>query len=143
MAYDSQFDLDSFELYNSARRFRKRIYQLVRQLPVEEKFELGRQMRRAAVSVSNNIAEGHGRWYYLENAKFCRISRGSVGELIDDFNACADENYGDPRLVEELRGEARQMIARINSYIAYLMRSRQGASAPVKSSETITASNIQ
>jgi four helix bundle protein len=52
-------------------------------------------MRRAALSVTNNIAEGHGRWHYQENIQFCRISRGSVDELIDDFNICEDEGYAD------------------------------------------------
>jgi len=127
MAYESQFRLDDFELYNCARRFRKKTYQLIKQLPNEEKYSLGTQMRRAAVSVSNNIAEGQGRWYYQENAKFCRTSRGSVGELIDDFNVCIDENYGNPALVNELREDASQIIARINSYIAYLLKSKQGA----------------
>jgi four helix bundle protein len=126
MSYKSQFNLDSFELYNSARRFRVGTYRLIRQRPVEEKYCLGNQMRRAAVSVSNNIAEGHGRWYYKDNIRFCRIARGSVGELIDDFNACADEQYGDPTLIEELKSDAQQLIARINSYIAYLLRSKQG-----------------
>jgi four helix bundle protein len=126
MGYDSQFDLDNFELYNAARRFRKKTYQLIKQLPVEEKYCLGTQMRRAAVSVSSNIAEGHGRWHYLENIHFCMTARGSVGELIDDYNACLDENYGDAALAEGLKGDARQMIARINSYIAYLRRSKQG-----------------
>jgi four helix bundle protein len=126
MAYESQFDLDDFELYNAARSFRKRTYQLIRQLPAEEKYSLEAQMRRAALSVSNNIAEGHGRWYYQENIKFCRISRGSVGELIDDFNTCIDEKYGSPELAAELNGEARRLIAKINSYIAYLNRSKQG-----------------
>jgi four helix bundle protein len=126
MAYKSQFGLDDFELYNCARRFRKKTYQLIRQLPEEEKYNLGTQMRRAAVSVSNNIAKGHSRWYYQENAKFCRTSRGSVGELIDDLNTCLDENYGDHDLAEELKIEATQLIARINSYIAYLRRSKQG-----------------
>ena len=141
MAYESQFSLDDFEPYNSARRFRKKTYQLIRQLPNEEKYCLGNQMRRAAVSVSNNIAEGHGRWYYQENAKFCRTSRGSVGELIDDFNVCVDENYGNPRLVEELRGEARQLIARINSYIAYLLRSKQGEPSEVEQCQAKTTQN--
>jgi four helix bundle protein len=126
MAYESQFDLDNFELYNAARRLRKKTYRLIRQLPLEEKYSLGTQMRRAALSVTNNIAEGHGRWYYLENIRFCRTARGSVGELIDDYNACLDENYGDAALSEELKNDARQLIARINSYIAYLRRSKQG-----------------
>jgi four helix bundle protein len=126
VAYTSQFGLDDFELYNCARRFRRKTYRLIKQLPGDEKYSLGTQMRRAAVSVSSNIAEGHGRWYYQENAKFCRTSRGSVGELIDDFNTCLDENYGDPELVQELKAVATQLIARINSYIAYLRRSKQG-----------------
>jgi four helix bundle protein len=125
MKYESQFKLDDFELYNSARRFRKKIYQLIAQLPDEEKYCLANQMRRAAVSVTNNIAEGHGRWYYQENVRFCRTARGSIGELIDDLNVCIDEQYGNRQLVEELHGDAGQLVARVNSYIAYLRRSKK------------------
>jgi four helix bundle protein len=131
MAYEGQFSLNSFELYNFARKFRIRTYRLIRQLPSEEKYCLGNQMRRAAVSVTNNVAEGHGRWYYQENIRFCRTARGSVGELIDDFNVCADEKYGDLGLITELQDEAHQLIARINSYISYLRRSKQGEQSNV------------
>jgi four helix bundle protein len=126
MTYQSEYDLDDFELYNTARRLRKNTYRLIKQLPSEEKYCLGTQMRRAAISVSNNIAEGHGRWHYLENIHFCSTARGSVDELIDDFNACIDESYGQPGLPQELKNDARQLIARINSYIAYLRKSKQG-----------------
>jgi four helix bundle protein len=123
---DGRFKLDDFELYRVARAFRKRVYVLLRQLPPEEKYALANQMRRAAVSVSNNIAEGHGRWHYQENIQFCRTSRGSVDELIDDFNTCHDEGYGDQALVEALKIEAYDLIRRINGYIAYLRKSKQG-----------------
>jgi four helix bundle protein len=126
MAYESNFDMDDFELYNAARRLRQKTYRLIKQLPREETYCLGSQMRRAAISVSNNIAEGHGRWHYQENIHFCRTARGSVGELIDDFNTCIDEQYGEPGLPQELNHAARQMIARINSYIAYLRNLKQG-----------------
>jgi four helix bundle protein len=124
--YEAKFGLDDFELYRIARSFRKEIYRIARRLPPEEKYCLGVQMRRAAMSVSNNIAEGHGRWYYQENARFCRISRGSVEEIVDDLNACLDENYVPAVEIESLKGSAQELIARINSYIACLRKSKQG-----------------
>jgi four helix bundle protein len=63
---------------------------------------------------------------FQENIRFCRISRGSVDELIDDLNTCQDEGYGDPALVEELKVEAYDLIRRINGYIVYLRKTKQG-----------------
>jgi four helix bundle protein len=83
-------------------------------------------MRRAALSVTNNIAEGHGRWHYQENIQYCRMSRGSIEELIDDFNTCHDESYADQAVIEELKREAYDLIRRINSYVAYLRKTKQG-----------------
>jgi four helix bundle protein len=123
---EGRFKLDDFELYRFAREFRKRIYRLCKQLPPEEKYGLISQARRAALSVTNNIAEGHGRWHYQENIQYCRIARGSVDELIDDLNTCEDENYADQTLVAGLKAEAYELIHRINGYIAYLRRSKQG-----------------
>ena len=123
---EGRFRLDDFELYKVAREFRKAVYRLVKQLPPMENYALATQMRRAAVSVTNNIAEEHGRWHYQENIRFCRISRGSVDELIDDFNTCEDEGYGDQALVAELKIQAYDLIHRINSYIAYLRKTKQG-----------------
>ncbi len=121
-----RFQLDDFELYRFAREFRRKVYRLIRQLPASERYCLDCQMRRAAVSVSNNIAEGHGRWHYRENMRFCRIARGSTDEILDDLNVCEDEAYGDPKLIGQLRADAHKLIARINSYIAYLRKSQQG-----------------
>jgi four helix bundle protein len=85
-------------------------------------------MRRAALSVTNNIAEGHGRWYYLDNARFCRFARGSVDEIVDDLNTCVDEHYIPQDQIDTLKIEAQNLIRRINSYISYLKRTKQGKS---------------
>jgi four helix bundle protein len=122
---EGRFRPDDFELYRLAREFRKRIYVLIKQLPPAERFALDTQMRRAAVSITNNIAEGHGRWHYQENLRFCRIARGSVDEILDDLNVCTDESYGEQALVSQLRSEAYALIGRINGYMAYLRRSQQ------------------
>jgi four helix bundle protein len=123
---EGRYRLDDFELYRIARELRKRIYVVVKQLPVQEKYCLEKQMRRAAVSVTNNIAEGHGRWHYQENIQLCRTARGSVEEVIDDLNVCLDEHYGDPHFISALKEEGYAVIARINGYIAYLRKTQQG-----------------
>lgn len=57
------------------------IYQLTAYLPKEEAFVLTPQIRRAALSVPANIAEGFGRYHYLDKAKFYLNARGSLYEL--------------------------------------------------------------
>ena len=123
---EGRFKLDDFELYCLAREFRKNVYRLIKQLPVEEKYCLNPQMRRAAISVSNNIAEGHGRWHYQENIQYCRVSRWSVEELLDDLNICIDECYGQQDFVQTLKEDAYNLIRKINGYVSYLIKSKQG-----------------
>src|ERR1041385_442050 len=77
---------EDLEVYQAAREFRKATYGVSRRLPSFEKYELGSQIRRAAVSLTNNIAEGHGRYHYLEQIKFNLQARGSLEELLDDLN---------------------------------------------------------
>jgi four helix bundle protein len=84
---------EDLEVYRAAREFRKTMYRVTRGLPDIEKFGLAGQIRRAAVSLTNNIAEGHGRYHFLEQIKFTLHSRGSIEELIDDLNVCDDEQY--------------------------------------------------
>jgi four helix bundle protein len=122
---ETLYRLDDFELYQKAREFRKKVYKVIRKLPPEEKYALGLQMRKASISVTNNIAEGHGRWHYQENIQFCRISRGSVEEIIDDFNICIDENYCPGVDFNQLKEESYDLIKRINGYIAYLNKCKQ------------------
>ena len=69
------------------------MYRVAKRLPKKEKFGLTSQIRRAAVSLTNNIAEGHGRFHFLEQIKFMFQSRGSLEESLDDLNVCEDEAY--------------------------------------------------
>ncbi len=113
---------EELEVYKAAREFRKEIYQLIKKLPTEEKYNLAGQMRRAALSLTNNIAEGHGRFFFQENIQFCRISRGSLMELIDDLNTCIDEKYLEKSYLEELKDEGYRINKMLNGYIGYLKK---------------------
>ena len=126
---EAKYSLEDFELYQEARQFRRRVYMLIRQLPLAERRCLDPQMRRASVSITNNIAEGHGRWHYLENMHFCRISRGSTEEVIDDINVCLDESYGNAEYNQSLKQDGFELVKKINGYIAYLQRSKQGSNS--------------
>ena len=124
---------EDLEVYQVAREFRKAMYRVAKQLPEEEKFGLISQVRRAAVSLTNNIAEWHGRFHFLEQIKFMLQSRGSLEELMDDLNVCADEQYLANAEIEKLKQEAWRVHKLINGYIRFL-RSRVGDPSRVQES---------
>ena len=76
---------EDLEVYQLAREFRRTMYRVAKRVPDIEKFGLASQMRRAALSLTNNIAEGHGRFDFLEQIKFMLQARGSLEELLDDL----------------------------------------------------------
>jgi len=111
---------EDLEVYQVAREFRKKMYAVTRQLPDFEKFDLASQIRRAAVSLTNNIAEHHGRYHFADQVRFFLGSRGSLQELVDDLNVCHDEKYIENGKVEELKSEAWRVLGLINGYLRYL-----------------------
>ena len=119
-------------VYQVARRFRKAMYQVARRLPEEEKFALANQIPRAAVSLTNNVAEGHGGFHFLEQIKFMLQSRGSLEELLDDLNVCADEAYLPIQEIESLRQEGWRVHKLIDGYILFLRRRASGNSPRVE-----------
>jgi len=114
---------EDLEVYKTARQFRKAMYAVNRRLPDFETYDLGSQIRRAAVSLTNNMAEGHGRFHYPDQIRFFLHSRGSLEELVDDLNVCLDENYLSAHEVANLKEQAREVLILINAYLRYL-RSR-------------------
>ena len=119
---------EDLKVYQTAREFRKAMYTLARGLPECEKFGLASQVRRAAVSLTNNIAEGHGRFHYLDQVRFMLQARGSLLELIDDLNICADENYLPGDAVSKLKQQASQVHQLVNGYVRYLRERKTGES---------------
>jgi four helix bundle protein len=117
--YQTFEDLD---VYQVARESRKAMYRVARRLPEEEKFALANQLRRAAVSLTNNIAEGHGRFHFLEQIKFMLHSRGSLEELLDDLNVCQDEAYLSIQEIESPRQEGWRVHKLINGYVRFLRK---------------------
>jgi len=127
---ESKLGFEDLDVYKVATQVRRGIYSMVKGLPPEEKYSLGQQMRRAAISLTNNIAEGYGRFHWQESIQFCRHSRGSLAELVDDLGICQDENYAKPEALSSLRNTCENLLRLLNGYINYLERSKNGPSDP-------------
>jgi four helix bundle protein len=120
---------EDLEVYQVARQFRKAMYQVAKSLPDIEKFGLVSQIRRASLSLTNNIAEGHGRFHYPDQIRFMLQSRGSLQELIDDLNTCDDEQYRPNQQVVALKEQGWQVRQLLDGYIRYL-RAQMNSGAP-------------
>ena len=81
------------DVWIKSRSLVKEIYIVTSSLPKDEIYGLVSQMRRAAVSVTSNIAEGYGRQYRKETIQFLHISRGSLYEMETQLYICTDLNY--------------------------------------------------
>lgn len=117
---------EDLEVYKSARTFRVAMYAVSRRLPGFERFELASQIRRAAVSLTNNIAEGHGRWHFLDQIKFVLQGRGSLQELLDDLNVCEDEHYLPTAEIAKIKEQGWHVLKLINGYLRYLRDCKAG-----------------
>lgn len=119
--------INSFEDLNcwkACREVVQHITMITRRYPSHEKYELTNNMRRAARSSSRNIAEGFGRHHHQENLQFCRISRGSLFELIDDLITSLEENYISENDYAKCRASIIKAIRIINGYIRYLEKAK-------------------
>ena len=95
------------------------VYTLVKSLPKEEMYGLSDQMRRAAVSIPSNIAEGHGRHTDKEFIKFLSISRGSLFELETQLEICRRLNYMDMVCLTPVMNKITEISKMLNSLISY------------------------
>src|SRR4029450_7002773 len=126
---------EDLEVYKAAREFRKAMYAVTCRLPDFEKYDLASQIRRASVSLTNNMAEGHGRYHYPDQTRFFLHSRGSLEELMDALNICLDEDYLPRKDVAKLKEQALDVLKLINGYVRYL----RGRTTAIRDSDGETA----
>lgn len=116
---------EELECWKEGADLRRKIRVIVKNFPPEEKYKLIDQLIRASRSVTANIAEGFGRYHYKENAKFCRISRGSLNEIIDHLIVANEEQYLSDKEFAELKIKTNKCILILNGYIKYLIKTKK------------------
>jgi len=92
----------SLNVYRAARELTKEIYTLSMRLPAEEKFNMVQQIRRAALSVKLNLAEGCTRRSAVERKKYMEVSGGSVVEMDAILETAVDLDYFKKKNLEKI-----------------------------------------
>ena len=116
---------EELDCWKACRIWRNEVRIIIKKFPDEEKYALTDNMRRASRSTIENIAEGFGRFHYQENIQFCRISRGSLSELIDQYITAKDESYINEKEYKKGRELLSKAIGLLNGYINYLDKAKK------------------
>ena len=125
MAENEQRGFEDLECYQLALSVAREVYQVAQRLPPEEKYNLADQLRRAAVSITLNIAEGYGRYHYLDSLRFYYIARGSLNEVLSAFITCDAVRLLTGELPRQ-RELCHSALRALNGYIRYVRGQRQG-----------------
>ena len=108
------------EVWKQSRKIRIWISQLTKSFPVEEKYRLTDQIIRSSRSIGNNLAEGHGRFHYQDNIRFCVMARGSLTETLDHLLIALDEKFITNETLQSFQPEYESCLRLLNGYIQYL-----------------------
>lgn len=123
--------LEKLDVWKNSMAFAVRVHkEFIPLLPAEEKWNLAQQIRRSAQSIPANIAEGHGRFYYQDNVRFCYIARGSLEETLSHIAFAKKTDYISPALYQSLANDGEELTRLINGYIGFLKQSKRGANEP-------------
>jgi four helix bundle protein len=125
VAEQGQRGFEDLECYQLALQVLREVYRVVKGLPSEERYNLAHQMRKAAVSVILNIAEGYGRYHYLDSLHFYYIARGSLNETLSSFIICDEVGYTSGELSNQ-RELCHSALRSLNGYIRYVRKQQQG-----------------
>ena len=116
----------TLEVWNLSMEIVREVYTLTKTYPIEERYGLGGQTNRAAVSVPANIAEGMGRNFKKEKLQFLHISRGSAYELDTLLNIAKMIGLVDDQCYEAMGNKIESSIRMINGLINYLKKQDSG-----------------
>ena len=114
---------EDLEVWKEARRLTQRIYQLTKNENFLKDFPLRDQIRRAAVSIMSNIAEGFERGGNQEFVQFLYVAKASCGEVRSQVYVALDQSYVASIEVDELTHSFKRLSSMISNFITYLRKS--------------------
>ena len=117
----NEYSYQTLNVYKDAKALVVEVYQLLKIYPVEERYAICDQIRRAAISITSNIAEGMSRYSDKEKAHFLEIAYGSLMEVESQFDISVDLKYISKEqfdmLSKEINSVGKQLSALRGKYV--------------------------
>ena len=117
------FYFEKLEVWKDSRQLVKDVYTITDSFPGEEKFGLTSQMRRAALSVPTNLAEGSSRSTKKDQAHFTTIAYSSLMELLNLLIISSDLGFLSQRTLDEFRNQVSMVSNKLNALRKAQLRS--------------------
>lgn len=114
------FRFEKLEIWKEARKLVKKVYILTSKFPVQERYGLTDQIRRAVISIVLNITEGSDRKSDVEFKRFLRMAITSAEEVVTGFYLAIDLEYIPQNEFDEIYKDINNLVARINSLVRSL-----------------------
>ena len=111
---------ENLAVYEYAHRLAVATYRHTESFPAAERVGITSQLRRAAVSLTSNIAEGCGRRSNRELLTYLYIAAGSANELTCQIRIAVDLGYGDAASAKHLSSESKRVSKMLSRLITYL-----------------------
>ncbi|MDX2046185.1 MAG: four helix bundle protein [Chitinophagaceae bacterium] len=118
-----EYTLENLEVYKMAEAFSDEIWNIVAKWDIFKKDTIGKQLARSADSISANIAEGYGRYYYKESKQFYFYSRGSLQETKSWLGKCKRRKIAEEKKCDDLMQKAETILVKLNAYIKFVSKS--------------------
>jgi four helix bundle protein len=112
-----QYAFEKLEVWQDSKSLVKRIYKITKNFPDDEKYGLTNQLRRAAVSIASNLAEGSARQSLNDQARFTIMSFSSLMEVLNQLIICKELGYINEELLQELRAEIEKISNKLNKLV--------------------------
>jgi len=110
-------DINDLEIYKLAREISRDAWEIYKEMDWQIKKVVGDQFITSIDSIGANIAEGFGRFHYLDRNKFNYNSRGSLLESLHWTDLLKERNLIDNQIHESLNGKLRKLMIKLNNYI--------------------------
>ncbi len=121
-----KFNFEELDVWQISVDFAEKIYLVTKDFPKEEVYGVTSQLRRAALSISLNIAEGKGRYSNKEYKQFLFIARGSLYETVTLLKMCLKLKYITQAQYQDLISDCEKIQSKISGLLNYL----KGVSGP-------------